>query len=128
MYAYRSLHLGSHRKNEMHHTCDSTFPFFSKNIIALSYITWEREIEELLHPFHVRYSKYYELALCISSFVGYPRKWWDYRKFRVEEGRKTMIQDWYELRACGRRTFIPPSFNLNHEIEKKKIELTRKNE
>jgi len=35
--------------------------------------------------------------------------------------KKSPIQNWSELRACMKRTFIPPSFNLDHEIEKKKI-------
>jgi len=46
----------------------------------------------------------------------------------VEKGRKSPIQNWSELRACMRRTFIPPSFELDREIEKKKIEITRRKE
>jgi len=46
----------------------------------------------------------------------------------VDKGRKYAIQNWSELRACMRRTFIPPSFNFDHEIEKKKIEIARRKE
>jgi len=46
----------------------------------------------------------------------------------VKKGRKSPIQNWSELRACMRRTFIPPSFDLDHEIEKKKIEIAIRNE
>jgi len=46
----------------------------------------------------------------------------------VKKGRKSPIQNWSELRACMRRTFIPPSFDFDHEIEKTKIEITRRKE
>ena len=46
----------------------------------------------------------------------------------MDKGRKYAIQNWSELRACMRRTFIPPSFNFDHEIEKKKIEIARRKE
>jgi len=95
--------------------------FFGEDISALSYISWEREIDDLLHSFHIKHSKYHILTLCISSFVGHAREWWDYRQSRVKKGRKFPIQNWSELRACMRRTFIPPSFDFDHEIEKKKI-------
>ena len=127
-HLYRELHLGSHSKDEMHHTHESTFPFFGEVISALSYISWEMEIEDLVHSFHLRHSKYFFLTLCISSFVGHAREWWDYRQSRVEKGRKSPIQNWSELRACMRRTIIPPSFDLDLEIEKKKIEIARRKE
>ena len=125
---YNRLDLGSHSEDKMHHTHESTFPFFGEDISALSYISWEREIDDLVHSFHLRHSKYYFLTLCISSFVGHAREWWDYRQFRVEKGRKSPIQNWSELRACMRRTFIPPSFDFDREIEKKKIEIARRKE
>jgi len=125
-HLYRELHLGSHSKDEMHHTHESTFPFFGEVISALSYISWEMEIEDLVHSFHLRHSKYYFLTLCISSFVGHAREWWDYRQSRVGKGRKSPIQNWSELRACMRRTFILPSFDFDREIEKKKIEIARR--
>ena len=112
----------------MHHTHESTFPFFGEDINALSYISWEREIDDLVHSFHPRHSKYYFLTLCISSFVGHAKEWWDYRQSRVERGRKSPIQNWSELRACMRRTFIPPFFDFDREIEKKKIEIARRKE
>ena len=46
----------------------------------------------------------------------------------MEKGRKSLIQNWSELRACMRKTFIPPSFDLDREIEKKKIEIARRKE
>jgi len=125
---YNRLHLGSHSEDKMHHTHESTFPFFGEDISALSYISWEREIDDLVHSFHLRHSKYYFLTLCISSFVGHAKEWWDYRQSRVEKGRKSPIQNWSRLRACMRRTFIPPSFDFDREIEKKKIEITRRKE
>ena len=127
-YASSTLHLGSHSEDKMHHTHESTFPFFGEDINALSYISWEREIDDLVHSFHPRHSKYYFLTLCISSFVGHAKQWWDYRQSRVEKGRKSPIKNWGELRACMRRTFIPPSFDFDREIEKKKIEIARRNE
>ena len=66
--------------------------------------------------------------MCISSFVGHAREWWEYRQSRGERGRKSPIQNRSELRACMRKTFIPPSFDLDHEIEKKKIEIARRKE
>ena len=48
-YAYSSLHLGSHSEDEMHHTFESKFPFFGKDINTLSYIAWEREVDNLVH-------------------------------------------------------------------------------
>jgi len=102
-YASSTLHLGSHSEDKMHHTHESTFPFFGEDISALSYISWEREINALIHSFHLRHSKYYFLTLGISSFVGHAREWWDYRQSRVEKGRKSHIQNWNELRACMRR-------------------------
>ena len=78
-HSYRELHLGSHSEDKMHHTHESTFPFFGEDISALSYISWEREIDDLVHSFHLRHSKYYFLTLFISSFVGHAREWWDYR-------------------------------------------------
>jgi len=125
-HSYRGLHLGSHSEDKMHHTHESTFPFFGEDISALSYISWERKIDDLVHSFHLRHSKYYFLTLCISSFVGHAREWWDYRQSIVEKGRKSPIQNWSELRACMRKTFIPPSFDFDREIEKKKIEIARR--
>ena len=119
-HSYSQLHLGSHCKDKLHYTHESTFPFFGEDISALSYIPWEREIDDLVHSFHLRHSKYYFLTLCISSFVVHAREWWDYRQSRVEKGRKSPIQNWSELRACMRITFIPPSFDFDREIEKKK--------
>jgi len=119
-HSYSELHLGSHCEDKMHHIPESTFPFFVEDINALSYISWEREIDDLVHSFHLRHSKYYFLTLCISSFVGHAREWWKYRQSRVEKGRKSPIQNWSELRACMRRTFISPSFDFDREIEKKK--------
>jgi len=127
-HSYTGLHLGSHSEDKMHHTHESTFSFFGKDISALSYISWEREIDDLVHSFHLRHSKYYFHTLCISSFVGHAREWWDYRQSRVEKGRKSPIHNWSELRACMRRTFIPPSFDFDCEIEKKKIEIARRKE
>ena len=127
-HSYSGLHLGSPSEDKMHHTHESTFPFFGENISALSYISWEREIDEFVHSFHLRHSKYYFLTLCISSFVGHAREWWDYRQSRVEKRRKSPIQNWSKLRACMRRTFIPPSFDLDREIEKKKMEIARRKE
>jgi len=46
----------------------------------------------------------------------------------MEKGRKSPIQNWSELRACMRRTFIPPSFDFDREIKKKKIEIARRKE
>jgi len=46
----------------------------------------------------------------------------------VEKGRKTPIQNWSKLRSCMRRTFIPYSFDIDHEIKKKKIEIARRKE
>ena len=46
----------------------------------------------------------------------------------MEKGRKSPIQNWSELKACMRRTFIPPSFDFDREIEKKKIEIARRKE
>jgi len=74
-HLYSELHLGSHSEDKMHHTHESTFPFFGEDISALSYISWEREIYDLVHPFHLRHSKYYFLTLCISSFVGHAKEW-----------------------------------------------------
>ena len=82
----------------------------------------------MVHSFHLRHSKYYFLTLCISSFVGHAKEWWDYRQSRMEKGRKSPIQNWSELRACMRRTFIPPSFDFDREIKKKKIEIARRKE
>jgi len=127
-HSYSELYLGSHCEDKMHHTHESTFPFFGEDISALSYISWEREIDDLVHSFHLRHSKYYFLTLCISSFVGHAREWWDYKQSRVEKGRKSPIQNWSELRACMRRTFKPPSFDFDREIEKKKIEIARRKE
>jgi len=128
MSFYSQLHLGSHSEDKMHHIRDSTFLFFGEDISALSYIAWEREIYDLVHSFHLRHNKYYILTLCISSFVGHAREWWDYRKPRVKKGRKYPIQNWSELRACMRRPFISSSFDFEREIEKKKIEITRRKE
>ena len=61
------------------------FPFFGEDISALSYISWEREIDDLVQSFHLRHSKYYFLTLCISSFVGHAREWWDYRQFQTSD-------------------------------------------
>ena len=46
----------------------------------------------------------------------------------MEKGRKSPIQNWSELRACMRRTSIPPFFDFHREIEKKKIEIARRKE
>jgi len=84
-HSYSRLNLGSHSEDTMHHTHESTFPFFGDDISALSYIAWEREVDDLVHSLHLRHSKYYILTLCISSFVGHAREWWDYRQSRVEK-------------------------------------------
>ena len=46
----------------------------------------------------------------------------------MEKGRKSPIQNWSELRACMRRTFISPSFDFYREIEKKKMEIAKRKE
>ena len=74
MIFYSSFHLGSHLENEMHHRLESDIPFFGEDISALSYLAWERKIEEL-HPFFSRSSKYYIFSLCISRLVGHVREW-----------------------------------------------------
>ena len=73
-HSHSELHLGSHSKDKMHHTHESIFPFFGGDISALSYISWEREIDDLVHSFHHRHSKYYILTLCISSLVGHAKR------------------------------------------------------
>ena len=67
-YAYSSLHLGSHNEDEMHHTFERKFPLFGEDISAISYIAWEREVDDLVHSFHPTYRKYYIRSLCIFKF------------------------------------------------------------
>jgi len=62
--SYSGLHLGSHNEEKMHHTHESTFPFFGEDISALSYISWESEIDDLVHSFHLRHNKYYFCRTC----------------------------------------------------------------
>ena len=58
---------------------------------------------------------------------SHAREWWDYRQSIIEK-RKSSIQNWSELRACMERTFIPPTFDYDREIKKKKIEIARRKE
>lgn len=64
---YINLHL-SHSEDELHYRVESDIPFFGESVSALSYLAWEKKIEEL-HPFFA--SKHYILSLCISRFVGH---------------------------------------------------------
>ena len=57
-HSYSGLHLGSHSEDKMHHTHESTFPFFGEDISAISNISWKSEIDYLVHSFQLRHSKY----------------------------------------------------------------------
>jgi len=46
----------------------------------------------------------------------------------VEKERKSSTKNWSELRGCMGRIFIPPTFDYDREIKKKKIEIARRKE
>ncbi|KOM34662.1 hypothetical protein LR48_Vigan02g081200 [Vigna angularis] len=83
MSFYTSLYL-SHGEVELHSKVKSDLPFFGENTSALSYLTWEKRIEEL-HSFLVRHGKYHILSLCISRLVGHASEWWNQRQPKVEK-------------------------------------------
>ncbi|KOM47957.1 hypothetical protein LR48_Vigan07g166100 [Vigna angularis] len=111
-------------EDDLYKQASENIPFFGDDIGALTYLAWEKEINDM-HSFMVRKSKYesfysrddesYILNLYTSSFKKHAREWWDDRQYHVNIGRQYPIHDWNELKACMRRKFVPREIERNLE-------------
>ncbi|KAG2391732.1 uncharacterized protein HKW66_Vig0125070 [Vigna angularis] len=117
-------------EDDLYEKASENIPFFGDDIGALTYLAWEKEINDM-HSFMVRKSKYesfysrddesYILNLYTSSFQKHAREWWDDRQYHVKIGRKYPIHDWNELKACMRRKFVPREIERNLELMRELI-------
>jgi len=62
-----------------------------------------------------KYSQFDTLRHVTSRFIGRPSEWWQRRQSRVQKGRESCINTFYELKACIWKHFIPPSFRITRE-------------
>ncbi|XP_052725620.1 uncharacterized protein LOC128194318 [Vigna angularis] len=121
-------------EDDLYKQASERIPFFGDDIGALTYLAWEKEIDDM-HSFMVSKSKSesfysrdnesYILSLYTSSFKKHAREWWDDRQYHVKIGRKYPIHDWNELKACMKRKFVPREIERNLELMR---ELIRKGE
>jgi len=62
-----------------------------------------------------KYSQFDILRHVISRFVGRAYEWCQKRQVRVEKGRASCINTFYELKACMWKHFVPSSFRITRE-------------
>ncbi|KOM48027.1 hypothetical protein LR48_Vigan07g173100 [Vigna angularis] len=103
------------RKDERYSQARKDISFFGKDISALTYLAWERKIDKT-HPFLARDSESFALNIYLSRLEEHASEWWSHRQYSVKKGRKSSTHDWYELRACMRRNFVPPSAKRDLEL------------
>ena len=111
-------------------------PFFGKDTNVLTYLVWEKEINQM-HPVLIRQSELESystivlsrecesriLSLYLSRLEKHALEWWDERQYWVHKGRKSTIEEnWYELRACMRRKFVPPLIIRNLKLMRDSIQ------
>ena len=87
-------------------------PFFGKDIGALTYLAWEKEVDKI-DPWFYRESQSYVLSIYLYKLEEHAREWWDERQHHVRKGRKSTVRDWSELKACMRRKFVPSNIKRN---------------
>ena len=109
------MHLGRHNSNELHYTIHSDIPFFGEDIGPISFRDWMWDTEKLVQPLFSKYSQFDILRHVTSRFIGRASEWWQKRDFRVQKGRESCINTFYELKAYMWKRFIPPSFRITRE-------------
>ena len=109
---YNSVHLDSHRSHELRHTIHSDIPFFGEDIGPISFKDWMWDTEKLVQPLFSKYSHIDILRHVTSRFVGRAFDWWQERQYRVQMGRTSCINTFYELKTCMWKHFIPTSFRI----------------
>jgi len=92
------VHLGRHSSNELH-TIHSDIPFFGEDIGPISFRDWMWDTGKLVQPLFSKYSQLDILRPIISKFVGRASTWWQERQCRVNKGRESCINTFYELKA-----------------------------
>ena len=73
------------------------------------------DTEKLVQPLFSKYSQFDILRHVISKFVERAYEWWKKRQVRVEKGRASCINTFYELKACMWKHFVPSSFRITRE-------------
>jgi len=114
-----SPRLHRHGSNELHHTFHSDIPFFGEDIGPISYVNWMWDTKNLVQPFFNRYNQSDILRHVISKFVERAYEWWHKSQSRVEKGRESSINTFYELKTCMWKTFVPSSFRITREQQSK---------
>jgi len=112
---YSSVHLGKHSSHELHHTIYSDIPFFGEDIRPISFRDWMWDTEKLVQPYFNKYSQFNILRHVTSRFIGRLSEWWQKRQSKVQKGRESCINTFYELKTCMWKHFIPPSFRITKE-------------
>jgi len=65
------------------------------------------DTKKLVQPLFSKYSQIDILRHVISWFVGRAFDWWQARQYRVQKGRESCINTFYELKTCMWKHFIP---------------------
>jgi len=107
-YSTYSPRLHKHSSHELHHTFHSDIPFFGEDIGPISFRNWMWDTEKLVQPLFSTYSQFDILRHVTSKFIGRASKWWQKRQSRVQKGRESCINTFYELKTCMWKHFIPP--------------------
>ncbi|KAG2397525.1 uncharacterized protein HKW66_Vig0142390 [Vigna angularis] len=121
-----SYHEFDRMEDELYKQARAKIPYFGVDIGTLTYLAWEKDINDM-HPFIARKSKpesyfhssnseSYVLSLYTSRFEMQVREWWDERQYHVRIGRKSLIHDWSELKACMRKEFVPSHIKRNLQL------------
>jgi len=114
-YSTYNPRLHKHDSDELHYTFHSDIPFFREDIGLISYIHWMCDIEKLVQPLFRKYSQFDILRHVNYRFVGRAYEWWQKRQVRVEKGRASCINTFYEMKACMWKHFVPSSFRITRE-------------
>jgi len=96
----------------LHQTIHSDIPFFGEDIGPISFKDWMWDTEKLVQPLFSKYSHIDILRHVTSRFVGRAFDWWQERQYRVQMGRTSCINTFYELKTCMWKHFIPTSFRI----------------
>jgi len=65
------------------------------------------DTEKLVQPLFSKYSQFDILRYVTSRFKGHASEWWQKRQSKVQKGRESCINTFYELKGCMWKYFIP---------------------